>query len=56
MNNRLASKSRWQASAGAPGSGRRLDQRDDARLLVRAAAKGGGVCERDARAAWCGVF
>jgi hypothetical protein len=34
------------ASTGAPGSGRRLDQRDDARLLARAAAKGGGVCQR----------
>jgi len=32
--------------AGAPRSGRRLDQRDDARLLARAAAKGGGVCQR----------
>jgi hypothetical protein len=43
------------AIGGAPGSGRRLDQRDDTRLLVRAAAKGGGVCQRDTRTAWCGV-
>jgi len=44
------------ASAGAPGCRRGLDQRDDARLLPRAAAKGGGVFERDdARAAGCGV-
>ena len=34
---------------------RGLDQRDDARLLPLAAAKGGGVRERDALAAGCGV-
>ncbi len=45
------------ASARAPSSGRPrgLDRRDDARLLPRAAAKGCGVCERDALAAGCGV-
>jgi hypothetical protein len=41
----------WQAL----GPGSRLDQRDHARLLPRAPAKGGGVCERDALAAGCGV-
>ena len=44
------------ASAGAPGRRRGLDQRDDARLLPHAAAKSGGVCERDDEsAAGCGV-
>jgi hypothetical protein len=39
--------------AGAPGRGSRrgLDQRDNDRLLPRAVAKGGGVCERDVFAA-----
>ena len=49
-------KMRLLASAGTPGGRRRgLDQCSDARILPRAAAKGGGVCERDARAAGCGV-
>jgi hypothetical protein len=51
-----AEKMRLLASAGAPGGRRRgLDQCNDARILARAAAKGGGVCEWDARAAGCGV-
>ena len=44
------------AIAGAPDRRRGLDQHDDTRLVLRAAAKGGGVCEwDDARKAGCGV-